>query len=243
MKKLTVWALLLAMVVAMFAGCSNNTPAETTAPTEEPGSKLSDAVYYVRSLYKKSVNVTAKDYEVIGSVIIGGDKFDIAWSVDVAEDVVAIVPNENGMVTIDVNESCGTETPYILTATLTDGENTESLTWEHTVPAALNVDGLTYTEIVDMAYALEDQASTEDTFRLYGTVASIDSEWSEKYGNITVTMVIGGLENYKIQCYRLAGEGADKLAVGDTITVNGIIKNYKGTIEFDQGCTLVAVVK
>ena len=36
MKKLTAWALLLALCVAMFAGCSNNEPtsAPTTAPTE-----------------------------------------------------------------------------------------------------------------------------------------------------------------------------------------------------------------
>ena len=39
------------------------------------------------------------------------------------------------------------------------------------------------------------------------------------------------------------GEGAETLAVGDTITVSGTIKNYKGTIEFDKGCTLDAVVK
>lgn len=42
----------------------------------------------------------------------------------------------------------------------------------------------------------------------------------------------------RCQCYRLSGEGAETLAVGDTITVSGTIKNYKGTIEFDKGCTL-----
>ena len=40
-----------------------------------------------------------------------------------------------------------------------------------------------------------------------------------------------------MQCYRLKGEGADQLAEGDVITVTGTIKNYKGTIEFDAGCT------
>jgi hypothetical protein len=50
--------------------------------------------------------------------------------------------------------------------------------------------------------------------------------------------VVAGLENYPIMCYRLSGEGAKDLAVGDTITVTGILKNYKGTIEFDAGCTL-----
>ena len=48
---------------------------------------------------------------------------------------------------------------------------------------------------------------------------------------------VPGLEGYTIQCYRLTG-GAD-LSEGDTITVTGMIKNYKGTIEFDKGCTYV----
>ena len=46
-----------------------------------------------------------------------------------------------------------------------------------------------------------------------------------------------------VMAYRLKGDGADKLAVGDTITVTGTIKNYQGTIEFDAGCKLDAVTK
>ena len=74
-------------------------------------------------------------------------------------------------------------------------------------------------------------------------ITSIDTAWSDEYKNITVTIVPGGLTDYAVQCYRLSGEGAETLAVGDTITVSGTIKNYKGTIEFDKGCTLDAVVK
>ena len=249
MKKLTVWALLLAMCVAMFAGCSNNTtePTETTAPTEtteaptEPAvNGLESAVAYVKNIYKKTEGtITGKDYEVVGVVPVGDEKYEIAWSVDVAEDVVAIVPNENGMITIDVNENAAAEVTYILTATLTDGTNTESLSWSHVLPAAMNVDGLTYHEIVDLAYALPDQAATEDAYRLFGTVASIDTEWSEDYQNITVTIVVAGREENPIQCYRLKGEGAKDLKVGDAITVEGVLKNYKGTYEFDAGCVLV----
>ena len=40
-------------------------------------------------------------------------------------------------------------------------------------------------------------------------------------------------------CYRLTGEGAQNLKVGDQITVEGVLKNYKGTIQFDKGCKLV----
>ena len=246
MKKLTVWALLLALCVGMLAGCANE-PAETTgapvetteAPTEAPVSGLADAVAYVKTIYKNAADITSKDYEVISVVPMGAEKFDIAWTVDVAEDLVKIVAGENGMTLIDVNEDSAEEVAYVLTATLTDGTNTESLSWNHTLPAAMNVDGLTYAEIVAMAYALEDQQSTEDAYRLFGTVTSIDTEWSEDYQNITVTIVVAGCEEQPIQCYRLSGEGAKDLKVGDAITVEGILKNYKGTYEFDAGCQLI----
>ena len=241
MKKLTAWALLLAMCVAMFAGCSNETPATEPAPTETEAveSGLADAVAYVKTIYKNAAEVTAKDYQVVGSVPVGAETFEITWTADVAEDVVAIVRGEDGMVTIDVNEGSTEEVAYVLTASLTDGTDTETLSWNHILPATMDVDGLTYAQIVDLAYALEDQTSTEDTYRLFGTVSSIDTEWSEDYQNITVTILVAGKEEQPIQCYRLAGEGAKDLKVGDAITVEGCLKNYKGTYEFDQGCVLV----
>ena len=237
MKKMIAWALLLVMCMAVFAGCSNENPANTTAPSDaEPQvSGLADAVAYVKTIYKNAAEVTAKDYTVVGSVPVGDETYEITWTVDVAEDLVAIVPGEDGMVTIDVNEGSSEEVAYVLTASLTDGTETQTLSWNHILPASMDVDGLTYEEIVDMAYALEDQVATEDTFRLYGVVSSIDTEWSEEYGNITVNLDIDG---QIVQCYRLKGEGAKEIAVGDTITDAGIIKNYKGTIEFDAGCTL-----
>ena len=245
MKKLTVWALLLALCVGMLAGCANE-PAETTGapvePTDAPTeavSGLADAVAYVKTIYKNAADITSKDYEVISVVPMGAEKFEITWTVDVAEDVVAVVAGENGMTLIDVNENSAEEVAYVLTATLTDGKDTQSLSWNHTLPAAMNVDGLTYAEIVALAYALEDQQSTEDAYRLYGTVTSIDTEWSEDYQNITVTIAVAGCEEQPIQCYRLKGEGAKDLKVGDAITVEGCLKNYKGTYEFDQGCVLV----
>ena len=93
------------------------------------------------------------------------------------------------------------------------------------------------------AYALEEGLAMTESSTMTGVISAIDTAWSDEYQNITVIMLVGGLEDYPIMCYRLAGEGAKDLAVGDTITVSGILKNYKGTIEFDQGCTLDAVVK
>lgn len=246
MKRLIAWTLLLAMCVAVFAGCSNEkTPESTAAPTEataapteaptEAASGLNDAVAYVKTIYKNAAEVTAKDYQVVGTVPVGLERFEVVWSVDVAEDLVAIVVGEDGMVTVDVNEESTEEVAYVLTATLTDGKDTETLSWNHILPATMDVDGMTYAEIVDMAYALEDQVSTEDSFRLFGTIVSIDTPWSDDYQNITVTISVAGREDKPIQCYRLSGEGAKDLAVGDAITVEGVLKNYKGTYEFDKG--------
>ena len=249
MKKLI--ALLLALVMCFgLVACGgpaepsqapvDPTPAPTPAPTPVPEDTLADAVAYVKTIYKKAAEITAKDYERIGVVPVGAEKYEVVWTVDVAEDLVKIVKNENGMVTIDVNEGATEEVAYVLTATITgkDGK-TESLSWNHILPASMDVDGLTYAEIVELAYALEDQASTEDAFRLYGTVTSIDTPWSDDYQNITVTIAVAGKEDKPIQCYRLKGEGAKDLKVGDRITVEGTLKNYKGTYEFDAGCQLI----
>jgi DNA/RNA endonuclease YhcR with UshA esterase domain len=69
-------------------------------------------------------------------------------------------------------------------------------------------------------------------------ITTIDTEWSEQYGNITVTIQVGDNAEQPIQCFRLKGDGAADLKVGDTITVTGMIKNYQGKIQFNAGCTL-----
>ena len=261
MKKFVALFLALVLCVGLVACGNSNTPAtnqpsetpttpvspspeQPTAtpeqPSAEPVDAVANAIAYIKNVYKNAAEITGKDFQRIGVVPVGDEKVVVVWTVDVAEDLVKIVVGEDGMVTVDVNENSTEEVPYVLTATVTGADGkTESRSWNHILPAAMNVDGLTYAEIVDMAYALEDQVSTEDSFRLYGTVTSIDTVWSEDYQNITVTIVVAGKEEQPIQCYRLKGEGAKDLKVGDQITVEGVLKNYKGTYEFDAGCTLI----
>ncbi|MBR6709494.1 MAG: hypothetical protein IKL84_07445, partial [Clostridia bacterium] len=93
-------------------------------------------------------------------------------------------------------------------------------------------------EIVAAAYALKDGETLPYSATLTGKIVKVDTAWSDQYKNITVTIQVGDLADKPIMCFRLKGDGADKLAVGDTITVTGMIKNYGGTIEFDAGCTL-----
>lgn len=93
--------------------------------------------------------------------------------------------------------------------------------------------------ILTAAYALADNEKLPYEATLTGTITKIDEAYSTQYQNITVTITISGAEDMPIMCYRMKGTGAEALAVGDCITVTGIIKNYKGTIEFDSGCTFV----
>ena len=93
-------------------------------------------------------------------------------------------------------------------------------------------------KVLTEAYALpQGEALTYDSI-LTGEIISIEEAYSTQYKNITLTIAVPGYEEMPIECYRLKGTGAEALAVGDTISVFGSIKNYKGKIEFDTGCTL-----
>ena len=106
-----------------------------------------------------------------------------------------------------------------------------------------NIDMTDPAAVVNAAYALEAGASMSEAATLTGVITSIDTAYSEQYGNITVTIQVGDMTDKLIMCFRLKGDGAAELAVGDTITVTGTLMNYNGTIEFGAGCTLDAVVK
>ena len=102
-------------------------------------------------------------------------------------------------------------------------------------------------EIVNAAYELELGAilSGGHKYTLTGEITEIPSPWSDDYGNITVVIVVNGMTDKPIECFRLKGDGANALAVGDTITVTGEILKYDnktetGKVEFNAGCVLVS---
>ncbi len=103
--------------------------------------------------------------------------------------------------------------------------------------------GKTPAQIVDLAYntLLIGQKMTA-ACTLTGVVTAIDTAWDSSYENITVTMVVENKTDKPIMCFRLVSGAADAsaIAVGNTITVTGTLKNHNGTVEFDQGCTLDA---
>ncbi|MBO5789197.1 MAG: hypothetical protein J6R42_04555, partial [Clostridia bacterium] len=97
-------------------------------------------------------------------------------------------------------------------------------------------------EIVNAAYGLAQGAVLEGTYSLTGVIVSVDELYNAQYGSITVTIVVGDMTDKPIKCYHLKGEGVATLKIGDTITVTGVLKNYYGTIEFDNGCTASDIV-
>ncbi|MBP5230621.1 MAG: hypothetical protein ILO68_02730, partial [Clostridia bacterium] len=103
----------------------------------------------------------------------------------------------------------------------------------------------TEAEIVDAAFALEVGKSLEGTKTLTGVVSQIVTEYNPQYENVTVNMTVKNTagEDKTIQCYRMKGDDAATVEVGDTIRVTGTIKNFKGTVEFDQNCTFETVKK
>ena len=224
----------LIALVTMLALCCT----DCFAFAETADADLLAARSYLRMMYKNSPETTMTDYDVVGVLNIGGVEYPVEWSADSA--TVNFIVNENKTVTVDVDEKNPEEVFYVLTGTIANAAGeTVSVSFNHKVPAAMILEGLSYEEIVALAYTLEDGLAMEEPQRLYGTVIRIPTPYSEQYGNITVDIQIGDLVDQPIQCYRLSGEGVADLKVGDAITVEGIIKNYKGTIEFDKGCVLV----
>ena len=231
MKKFLAMLTALMLCLTMFAGF---------AAAEETDENLLSAKALLDFMYKNKtrgkVTTTPEDYQVVSQLMIDGVKYPVEWTVDL--DTIKIVPAEEGKALVDLDDENPKDAAYTLTATVTSPEGkTISVSYERIMPAVILE--MSYADIVAAGYKLDDGAAMSKPQRLFGTVTKIDTAWSDEYKNITVTIQVGDLADQPIQCYRLSGEGAEKLAVGDQITVEGTIKNYKGTIEFDKGCKLI----
>ena len=244
MKKIIIWGLIIALLLGIGVGAflyfNNNEPSET--PSTNSGVTKADleaALAYIKTVYKNPSEKTPRDFQRIGTVPVNGQNIEVVWSVDVGEEHVKVVKGDDGMVTIDVNEQSAVDVKYVLTATVTNGTDSVSFSWNHLLPMVNN----DMAAIVEEAYQLEVGASMDYEVTLTGVITRVNTAYDPNYGNITVTIEVAGAEGKPIECYRLKGDGVEDLQIGDTITVTGTLKNYNGKIEFDQGCILDAVVK
>ena len=88
-------------------------------------------------------------------------------------------------------------------------------------------------EIVDAAWALASGETLEGTYTLTGVITELGT-YNASYSDINVTIVVEGKDDKPMYCYALKGATDGQLAVGDTITVTGTIKNYNGKVEFEK---------
>ena len=228
MKKIISIALLIALCLSLFAGCGKKDES------------LDKAKKYLDAYFQSESTETSADYTLIGVVMIDNVSYNIDWTCDFDQ---VVITRQDKMVFVDIPACGAEEVPYVLTATISDSKGkTITATYSRKIPASAGA-GLTDEQIVEEAYKLEDGQLMDGVSTLTGKITMIKTPYDSSYKNITVIIQIGELTDKRIECYRLKGEGAENLAIGDTITVTGTLKNYQGTIEFDAGCTLDKVVK
>ena len=178
MKRILAWVLVLVMALGLFAGCKKQEEAPTTTqPVQEEVISANDAMAYLKALYPKTEEAqkTPINYERPGIIRVGGIPFTIVWSTDLPEEQIKIIVSEDGAtVTIDVNEQCEADTPYVLTATITDEQgNTATATWDCILPEAVDM-----VSIVKEAYALKKGESLPYECTLRGKITNINTAWN-----------------------------------------------------------------
>ena len=242
MKKIIALALSVLMILTCFVGCGEDAAS----------SELANAIAFLQNMYQKGKPGDLMDMlnstDVVSSVVVDDVTYSVEWKVEVTEgdkDSVKVIESEKeNCVLIDIPVP---EKDVFFTATATvkgEGDATESIKFNYKVPGTnMGGDDTSAEDILTEAYALAEGAKMEGTQTLTGKITAIDTPYSKDYKNITVTIVVDGFEDKPIQCFRLEGDGADALAVGDVITVSGNIVNYKGKVQFDAKCKMDEVVK
>lgn len=252
---------ILCVLCLLFSGCTilpqqtpeTTAPITTTIPPTQPPTTLpptepeptepvpvnTEAMDFLKLLYADDHTVTPVDFTLMDIIVMDDSIYKIVWTTNVEEDIIKIIPNDDGTVTIDINEQCPEDTEYALTASIATAEGYRlTHTWTHTIPQ-----GKDMVTIVEEAYTLKKGEKLSYPVTLTGKIISIEKDWSDDYQNITVTITVEGCERKPIRCYCLKGEDAKNLQKGDVITVTGILQNYSSRVEFDSGCILKYVEK
>ena len=146
MKRILILLLALVMCLGCFAACNNEptgeettvgdtTVGDETQGPEAEGATLTDAVKYLRSIYKDSAKETPADYDVVGKVVIGDTEFAVTWATDNADIVVKVSEKNAAFYTIDIPTKNDEVKDYTLTATITDAAGqSENVSFERALP-------------------------------------------------------------------------------------------------------------
>ena len=143
MKKFLSIALLLAMIVGLFAGCQNS---NSTQATDDP---LKSAVAYLKNMYDKSTkdedNKLTADKELLPAVTIDGVSYSVTWAIEVtagpADCIVIAEGASAGTQKIDIVNQPEEEVRFTLTGTISDANGkTETIVIKFYSPAVQKVE-------------------------------------------------------------------------------------------------------
>ena len=214
MKKLILLLILAFTCVLGLAACDEEKPAELSQ-------ELKDGQSFIKQLYEKASSETPSDYFMVGSAA----KCSVTWSVNVKsgnpEDVKVVV-NEDGTVTIDVNEKALTDVVYTLTATLSYNNETTTLSYERKLPR--------FQELTHAQYlAAEDDSAVV----IKGIVTAVLSKPSlgDKTSELYLQDADGGYYAYDLTDDPVA-KGVE---VGMEVRVTGTKDLYFGTHQLKSG--------
>lgn len=211
-----VFVMLFALCLGVFAACEKK-------PQQDTG--LTAARDYLYSQYKASDNgETPADFTRVGAVMINETKYSIEWTANVKtegqEEGVKIVKNEDGTITVDVNEQTTVAIVYELVATIGNAEGqTIAVTFHHTVP-----------EFKELTWQQYKDTEKGKSVVIKGKVASISSKSTgDKYNCMYVYDNDGGYYVYSLTEDPLTTY--PELALGMTVRVTGEKDIYNGTHE------------
>lgn len=186
------------------------------------------------------VTPAQKEYKVTVTKPDGTPAVGISLNFCVGENCQPVTTDENGVATFPfeddntvyhVEYKLPLESMYESAGTAYTEFNTVPGTLEYTMQ--LNAYVNPAKEILEAAYALATGATLPGTHTLKGQVISSEG-YNEANEDICVTIVVDGFEQYPIYCYYVKGSDTSKIGLGDYITVQGTIKNYKGKVEFER---------
>lgn len=198
-----------------------------------------DGVYSVN--VTEAVEITAEFKEIKNVTVtiaaVENGKVEVKKGADAVADNAVL--RDGDVLTITATANAGYKVSAIkVNGTAITGNTYTIIGDEADGKVAITVETVEYTQadIVNDAWALAEN-TTLGTFTLTGVIKSIDTPYDSGFGNLTVSIIVDGLTEKPMICFRMKGTGAESLMVNDTITVTGTIKNYNGKVEFDSGCT------
>ncbi|MDD7735500.1 MAG: hypothetical protein PT941_01805 [Bacillales bacterium] len=228
MKKKNLFTLSVACLATLsLASCGGKGPDLTG---------VNDAADYIWQMYKNesaSVKTANTDsFNLVTKVTIEGVIYDVTWTVNQTggvENAVSLGGVENSLQQVVVNYGIDNEveTPFTLTAKITDEKGNEATkVFERYVPA-----------FAFSSYKDFSKADGKTVYNVKGIITQKSSSLSSgKVKNLWLQNDDCGILAYNLICENDEAFKND-LKIGNEIVVSGTVTNYNGQLEFQAGCT------